>query len=69
MVEQATESLLAALAAAFGERDVWPTAQVDPDAHNQMLALLHGYIELTSEGYVLTDLGRAELDAFEARTR
>lgn len=69
MVEQATESLLTALAEVFGQRDVWPTAEADPDAHHQMLALLNGFIELTSAGYALTDLGRAELDAFEARTR
>ena len=70
MVEQAMGSpVLAALAVAFTESDVWPAAQIDPDAqqvdgdaHYQMLALLKSYIELTSVGYVLTDLGRAELD-------
>ena len=61
-------TFLAALAAAFEQRDVWRTAQVDPDARHQMLALLNGYIALTSAGYVLTELGRAELDAFEPQT-
>jgi hypothetical protein len=76
MVEQATDSVLAALATAFRESLVWPAAHVDPDAkqvvgdaHYQMLALWKEYIERASSGYVLTDLGRAELDAFEARTR
>ena len=75
-VQSTDRPVVAALATAFAGKDVWPKEQVDPSArqvdgaaHYQMLAVWDGYIEMTSAGYVLTDLGRRVLDAFEAEAR
>jgi hypothetical protein len=55
------EAVLAAVADAFFNGDIWLKALADPDAHYQRMALMYRYVDETPAGFVLTDLGRQEI--------